>query len=136
MDAILALIPVFVVMAGVSSLTYDPTTHLTVPMTRQAHDSLELILHGDTTLASQYISTGDATNITSSFNFSMTYSYMLEYSNSSNTTWVFVTGRSTSGTSEAAVDSAKAAAENIYVAQRIYFYNTTRHTFRTFVWFE
>jgi hypothetical protein len=66
----------------------------------------------------------------------MTYSYMLEYSNSSNSTWVFVTGRSASGTDETNVTNSKNSADNVYSAQRLYFFNDTRHTFRTFVWFE
>jgi hypothetical protein len=43
MDAVLALIPVFIVIAGVSTLSYDGDTFLTIPMSKQAHDSLEMI---------------------------------------------------------------------------------------------
>ncbi len=55
MDAVLALIPVFIITASISWIGLDPSHFLAVPMQRVAEDSLRMLALGDSSLVDQYI---------------------------------------------------------------------------------
>lgn len=140
MDAVLALVPIFIILASVSGLSYDQGHFLSIPMEKIAQDSIEILLLGDRPLLQQYIdsnysnsSQGDVFN---ALNGTMTYSYMLMYNSTSTSGWEFVAGRCNAGNQSGNVTSSKNDARDVYAAERILFRNNSRHDFRMHVWRE
>lgn len=140
MDAVLALVPIFIILASVSGLSYDQGHFLSIPMEKIAQDSIEILLLGDRPLLQQYIdsnysnsSQGDVFN---ALNGTMTYSYMLMYNSTSTSGWEFVVGRCNEGNQSGNVTSSKNDARDVYAAERILFRNNSRHDFRMHVWRE
>lgn len=140
MDAVLALVPIFIILASVSGLSYDQGHFLSIPMEKIAQDSIEILLLGDRPLLQQYIdsnysnsSQGDVFN---ALNGTMTYSYMLMYNSTSTSGWEFVVGRCNEGNQSSNVTSSKNDARDVYAAERILFRNNSRHDFRMHVWRE
>ncbi len=138
MDAVLALIPVFIIVASISGITYSPTQFVAPLLQKQAQDSLEILLLGDTPLINQYISNNSTVSkIQSALNGTVTYSFMLIYnSTSTSSNWRFVTGRGNGSVNATVVQSSKDAASDIYAADRIVYQNNTKHQFRMYIWVE
>ncbi len=140
MDAVLALIPIFIIIASVSGISYDPEHFISLPMEKIAGDSIEILLLGDSPLLQQYIdedlSNSSQSNVFNALNGTVSYSYMLMYNSTFTTGWEFVAGRCDDGTQSSAVNSSKNNARDVYVAERILYANNTRNDFRMYVWRE
>lgn len=137
MDAVLALIPVFIIVASISGITYGPIQFVAPQLQKQAHDSLEILLLGDTPLAQQYISNNaTVSKIQSALNGTVSYSFMIMYNSTNTSNWRFVAGRANGSTSSAAVQNSMSAAKDVYSADRIVYQNNTKHHFRSYIWVE
>ena len=140
MDAVLALIPIFIVLATVSSLDYDLGTFSTITLSKQAQDAIHILTLGSNPLLEEYVSSNRSnsskSDIQSALNRTVSYSYMLMYNSSNTSGWEFVAGNSSIGVTSSAVNSSKNNATDIFVAERIIFMNNTRHNFRIYLWRE
>ena len=140
MDAVLALVPIFIILASVSGLSYDQGHFLSIPLEKITQDSIEILLLGDRPLLQQYIdsnySNSSRDSVFNALNGTMTYSYMLMYNSTSTSGWEFVAGRCNEGNQSGNVTSSKNDARDVYAAERILFRNNSRHDFRMHVWRE
>lgn len=138
MDAVLALIPIFIILASVSGLNYDQEHFLSIPLEKIAQDSIEILLLGDAPMVQQYVdsnrSNSSRDTIFNALNGTITHSYMLMYNSTSTSGWEFVVGRCSSGNQSSVVSSSKDNASDVYVGERIIFRNNSRHDFRMHIW--
>lgn len=143
MDAVLALIPVFIILGTLSTISYDGPTFTSVPLAREANDAIQILMLGADPLANKFldndITTGDPlTMIEGGLDDTLSHSYLLEYDFNKGGGWQFMVGRSNNGTTEVAVSSSLADAPDAYAAERIIYHNSTytNVTFRILVWVE
>lgn len=140
MDAVLALIPVFIIIASVSTSHYDTKVFSTITLAKQAQDAIHILTLGENPLLEQYIATNRSESsredILSALNGTVSYSYMLVYNSSQTSGWEFVVGWCSAGNESAVVNSSMNNASDVYVAERIIFENNTRHDFRIYLWVE
>ncbi len=137
MDAALALIPVFIIMASVSGINYYPKQFAMPQLQRQAQDSVQILTLGDTPLFQQYISDNStASKIQSALNSTITHSFMLVYNSTSTSGWRFVAGRANSSVDGTVVQNSRDAAEDLFTAERVMYQSSEKHLFRMYVWVE
>ncbi len=137
MDAILALIPVFIIMAGVSGISYDPMQFFAPPLQKQAQNSIGILLLGDTPLLQQYISDNSTVDkIQSALNNTVTYSFMFMYNSTSTSNWRYVAGRANNSVNSTVVENSRDAADDLFTAERLVYQNDTKHQCRMYIWVE
>ena len=123
MDAVLALIPVFIILGTLSSISYDAPTFTAVPLSREANDALQILMLGADPLANKFLDndtiTGDPTaKIEGALNDTLSHSYLLEYNFNKGAGWQFIAGRSDNGTTEASVESSLVNSPDAYASER------------------
>ncbi len=137
MDAILALIPVFIILAGVSGISYDPMQFVAPPLQKQAQNSIGILLLGDTPLLQQYISDNSTVDkIQSALSNTVTYSFMFMYNSTSTSNWRYVAGRANNSVDGTVVQNSRDAADDLFTAERLVYQNDTKHQFRMYIWVE
>jgi hypothetical protein len=146
MDAVLALIPVFVVLGSLSTISYDGTQFSVVPLEREANDALQMLTLGECPLINQYLTgtcfvAGNKTpeeKIEDGLNGTLIHSYLMEYNLNQGGGWTFLKGRSGGNTSEADVSSVMDTAQDVFAAERIIYHNSSYSnvTLRMYVWVD
>jgi len=135
LDAILAFIPLFIILGSVSTITVE-TKRTDLALLRQAGDAVEILFLGDTPLADQYIdNSSKSTSIQAALNGTASYNFELRYSRNY-TNQSYVAGRAGYSTAGAVVTASRNNASNIYSAERIRYRNGTTHIFSMFVWVQ
>ncbi len=137
MDAALALIPVFIIMASVSGIGYYPK-QLTMPqLQRQAQDSIQILILGDMPLSRQYISDNSTSGkIQSALNSTVTHNFMLVYNSTSTSGWQFVAGRANNSVDDTVVQNSRNSADDLFTAERVVYQDSSKHQFRMYIWME
>ncbi len=143
MDAVLALIPVFIILGTLSTISYDAPKFTAVPLSREANDALQILTLGADPLANKFLDNDTATGnpltkIEGALDDTLSHSYLLEYSFNKGAGWQFIAGRSNNGTSEVNVESSLTDAPDAYADERIIYHNSTytNVSFKITVWME
>ncbi len=145
-NAVLALIPVFIVIGSISTINYDGFEFMVVPLERQAQDTVHMLTIGSCPLMNQYLNTtsciiiGDPLEkIEGSLNDTLSHSYLLEYNLNRGGGWQFLAGRANNGsTSSGDVRSDMDASRDVFSAERIVYNNSAASnvTVRIFLWID
>jgi hypothetical protein len=141
MDAVLALIPVFIVLASVSTISYEPSSSHQLFMERIAQDSLEVLLietEYAPAMLEEYLVTSNVTEIQEVLNRTTeNLNYMLERKNETSG-WTYLCGRAEGSSDSTIVASSLANASNVVTAERILYNQTngniTMYTFKIHIW--
>jgi len=137
MDAALALIPVFIIMASVSGIGYYPKQLAMPQLQRQAQDSIQILILGDMPLSQQYISDNSTSGkIQSALNSTVTHSFMLVYNSTSTSGWQFVAGRANNSVDDTVVQNSRDSADDLFTAERVVYQDSSKHQFRMYIWME
>jgi hypothetical protein len=138
MDSVLALIPVFVVLATISTISHNPSSPY-LSMERLAQDSMEVLLIGTEytkPMLKEFLLDLNESEICSLLNKTLP-NYMLVMKNETSS-WIYVCGNAGGNTEEASVKSSMEIASDVVTAERIAYNKTngniTMYTFKIKVW--